>query len=86
MLRPRPNHPLKRWANQFMHEFSAQVAMVVDLSPSVFTVSGKNIVEFGELDFIKLSEFFEGIESELTDKQNTIAKEPLKEIRRELDL
>ena len=46
-----------------------------------FKIAGKNIAELGELDFIKLSEFFEGIESELTDKQNTIAKEPLKEVR-----
>ena len=75
--------PLKRWANQFMHKVLCSSCNGKRLKPISlhFKIAGKNIAELGELDFIKLSEFFEGIESELTDKQNTIAKEPLKEIR-----
>ncbi|MEC7654676.1 MAG: excinuclease ABC subunit UvrA [Bacteroidota bacterium] len=75
--------PLKRWANQFMHKVPCSSCNGSRLKPISlqFKIAGKNIAELGELDFIKLSEFFEGIESELTDKQNTIAKEPLKEIR-----
>lgn len=75
--------PLKRWANQFMHKVPCSSCNGSRLKPISlqFKIAGKNIAELGELDFIKLSEFFEGIESELTDKQNTIVKEPLKEIR-----
>ena len=75
--------PLKRWANQFMHKVICSSCNGSRLKPISlhFKIAGKNIAELGELDFIKLSEFFKGIESKLTDKQNTIAKEPLKEIR-----
>ena len=75
--------PLKRWANQFMHKVLCSSCNGSRLKPISlhFKIAGKNIAELGELDFIKLSEFFEGIESELTEKQNTIAKDPLKEIR-----
>ena len=75
--------PLKRWAQQFMNKIECSSCKGTRLKPISlqFRISDKNIAELGSLDFIKLSEFFEGIESSLSDKQNLIAREPLKEIR-----
>lgn len=75
--------PLKRWAFQFMQKVSCKSCDGSRLKPISlqFKIAGKNIAELGELDFIKLSEFFSDIESKLSDKQNLIAREPLKEIR-----
>ena len=77
--------PLKRWAQQFMNKIECSSCKGTRLKPISlqFRISDKNIAELGSLDFIKLSEFFEGIESSLSDKQNLIAREPLKEIRGE---
>jgi excinuclease ABC subunit A len=41
----------------------------------------KNIFELASMDISTLSEWFDGVESRLTERQNTIAKEILKEIR-----
>lgn len=46
-----------------------------------FKIDGKNISELANLDIIQLQSFFEGIEERLTQKQNKIAAEILKEIR-----
>ena len=49
-----------------------------------FKVDGKNISELSELNLDKLLHWFGRIEDRLTDKQNTIAKDILKEIRERL--
>ncbi|WP_461789586.1 excinuclease ABC subunit UvrA [Pedobacter sp.] len=46
-----------------------------------FKVDGKNIFELAEMDISSLNQWFDGVESRLSDRQNTIAKEILKEIR-----
>lgn len=46
-----------------------------------FKVDGKNIFELAFLDIISLKTWFDSLESRLTDRQNVIAKEILKEIR-----
>lgn len=46
-----------------------------------FKVDGKNIYELACMDIKELSSWFEGIESRLSERQNTIAREILKEIR-----
>ncbi len=51
-----------------------------------FRVDGKNISELSEMDLDQLNSWFENIENRLTEKQNIIAKEPLKEIRKRLHL
>ncbi|MAO47100.1 MAG: excinuclease ABC subunit A [Crocinitomicaceae bacterium] len=75
--------PLKRWAQQFMNKIECSSCKGTRLKPISlqFRIADKNIAELGSLDFIKLGEFFQGIESSLSDKQNLIAREPLKEIR-----
>lgn len=50
-----------------------------------FKIDGRNIAELSELDLDVLSGWFSNIESRLSDKQNAIAKDILKEIRERLD-
>ena len=45
-----------------------------------FKVDGKNIFELACMDINTLQQWFEGLETRLTDRQNVIAKEILKEI------
>ncbi len=49
-----------------------------------FKVDNKNISELSELNLDKLMIWFEGIEERLSDKQNTIGKDVVKEIRERL--
>ncbi|MEL6557989.1 MAG: excinuclease ABC subunit UvrA [Bacteroidota bacterium] len=49
-----------------------------------FRIDGKNIGELAEMNIGQLAEWFVGIESRLTDKQNLIATEILKEIRKRI--
>ncbi|RYD78111.1 MAG: excinuclease ABC subunit UvrA [Sphingobacteriales bacterium] len=49
-----------------------------------FKVDEKNIAELSETDLDKLFDWFDGIEKRLSDKQNAIAKDILKEIRERL--
>ncbi len=49
-----------------------------------FLIAGKNISELAEMDINSLSDWFVNIEDRLTDKQNTIAVEILKEIRKRI--
>ncbi len=47
-----------------------------------FKVDGKNISHLAQMDINALSGWFQNLESRLTEKQNAIAKEILKEIRK----
>jgi excinuclease ABC subunit A len=49
-----------------------------------FKVDGKNIFELAEMDINSLKQWFEHLESRLSERQNTIAREILKEIRARL--
>jgi excinuclease ABC subunit A len=49
-----------------------------------FKIDGKNIAELAELNIDALKKWFDGLESRLTDKQNQIAVEVLKEIRKRI--
>ena len=46
-----------------------------------FKIVGRNIAELSNMNLDKLAAWFDGIELRITDKQNTIAKDVLKEIR-----
>ncbi|QES89994.1 excinuclease ABC subunit UvrA [Rhizosphaericola mali] len=46
-----------------------------------FKIDEKNIAELGNLDLVKLEKWFDHIELRLSNKQNVIAKDILKEIR-----
>ncbi len=49
-----------------------------------FRIDGKNIGELSEMDFGDLVEWFSGLEERLSDKQNLIARDVLKELRSRL--
>jgi excinuclease ABC subunit A len=49
-----------------------------------FKVDGKNIFELADMDINSLKQWFEHLESRLSERQNTIAREILKEIRARL--
>ena len=49
-----------------------------------FKIADKNIAELAQMDIRTLQDWFKGIESRLTDKQNIIATEILKEIRKRI--
>jgi excinuclease ABC subunit A len=46
-----------------------------------FKIDGKNIFELAEMDILSLKTWFTAVEARLNERQNTIAKEILKEIR-----
>jgi excinuclease ABC subunit A len=49
-----------------------------------FKIDDKNIGELAQLNIDELGEWFEGLENRLTDRQNVIAAEILKEIRKRI--
>lgn len=49
-----------------------------------FKIDGKNIFELAEMDISTVKEWYVGLEDRLSERQNTIAKEILKEIRSRL--
>ena len=49
-----------------------------------FKILGRNIAELGEMNLDNLAAWFDGIELRISDKQKTIAKDVLKEIRERL--
>lgn len=49
-----------------------------------FKIAQKNISELARMDISELTVWFEGLESRLTDRQNVIGKEILKEIRKRI--
>jgi len=49
-----------------------------------FKIDGKNIFELAEMDIISLKSWYVDVESRLNERQNTIAREILKEIRARL--
>lgn len=51
-----------------------------------FKIDGKNIAELSSMDITELHAFFQGIEERLSERQNIIATEILKEIRKRIAL
>ena len=74
---------IKRWAKGFMDEVSCSVCQGKRLKKESlhFKILDKNISDLAQLDVTDLASWFNNIESKLSEKQLTIAKEILKEIR-----
>jgi excinuclease ABC subunit A len=77
---------LREWVEQFMELKKCPECKGARLRKESlwFKVDKKNISELSELNLDKLMIWFEGIETRLSDKQNTIGKDVLKEIRERL--
>ncbi len=73
----------KKWAGQFATEVVCSECNGDRLNREAlhFFIDGKNIAELSRMDLTELSEWLEGLEDRLSDRQRQIASEILKEIR-----
>ena len=78
--------PLRRWAQSFMHRVTCPSCVGSRLKPVSlqFKLGGRDIGELGKMDLLDLAAFLEGLEGQLSERQATIAKAPLKEVRARL--
>jgi excinuclease ABC subunit A len=77
---------IRDWAEQFMQLKLCNTCGGTRLKKESlwFKIDERNIAELSAMDLNELSEWFKDLESLLNDKQNTIAKDVLKEIRERL--
>ena len=77
---------IKRWAKEFMDEIECPDCHGSRLKKesNYFKILDKNIADLSAMDISELSIWFSKLESQLTEKQKTIASEVLKEIRARL--
>ncbi len=77
---------VRDWAEKFMQLKLCETCNGTRLRKESlwFKIDERNIAELSAMDLDKLGEWFKGIEKRLNDKQNTIAKDILKEIRERL--
>jgi excinuclease ABC subunit A len=83
---PNTTEAMRDWVEKYMKLKSCESCGGTRLRKESlwFKVDEKNIAELSEMDLDHLFAWFEGIEKRLSDKQNTIAKDILKEIRERL--
>ncbi len=77
---------LREWVEKFMELKTCDTCHGARLKKESlhFKVAEKNISELSDMNLNKLIQWFGGIEKKLNNKQNTIAKDILKEIRERL--
>ena len=77
------NESLRAWVEKFMilEECPSCNGKRLKKESLWFKIDGKNIAELSEMDLVKLSAWFNEIETRLNKKQNIIARDILKEIR-----
>ena len=75
-----------KWREQFVayHKCSLCGGSRLKENAQHFRIAGKNIAELSAMSISRLREWFDGVESQMTDKELTIAREILKEIRERL--
>ncbi|MEO7394367.1 MAG: excinuclease ABC subunit UvrA, partial [Chitinophagaceae bacterium] len=80
------NEGLKEWVETYMELGNCPACNGARLKKESlwFKVNGRNIAELSNLNLDNLAAWFDGIELMLDNKQNTIAKDVLKEIRERL--
>lgn len=77
---------LKKWAESFMQPSECPLCKGSRLKKEslYFRIDQKNIAELAHLDILQLKDWFEHLEKRLSDRQNKIAQEVLKEIRKRI--
>ena len=75
-----------KWREQFVayHKCSLCGGSRLKENAQHFRIAGKNIAELSAMSISRLREWFDGVESQMTEKELTIAREILKEIRERL--
>lgn len=73
----------QRWASAFMNKVECTTCKGSRLKKEAlyFVIDNKNIADLSLMEIADLQEWFEGLESRLSDTQNKIAEDVLKEIR-----
>jgi len=80
---PHSTETLREWVQQFMTLKTCNSCDGTRLKKESrwFKIVGRNISDLGNMNLDNLAAWFDGIELRITDKQNAIAKDILKEIR-----
>lgn len=80
---PNTSESVRQWAEQFMKLYECPECKGTRLKKESlwFKVNDKNIAELSDMDLDKLVMWFDDIEKKLSDRQNAIARDVLKEIR-----
>ena len=75
---------ITRWANSFMNHVSCPVCGGSRLKKEsqYFRIDGKNIAEVANMDTLSLGRWIDELPNKLTERQNDIAKEILREIHK----
>ncbi len=78
---------IKRWAKEFMDEVKCPVCEGSRLKKEAlfFKINEKNIAELCDMDISDITQWFVNLEPYLSNKQQTIATEVIKEIKDRLD-
>ena len=73
---------IARWASSFMNHVPCPVCHGTRLKKEAqyFLIDGKNIAEVAEMDTLSLCQWIESLPGKLTERQNEIGKEILREI------
>ena len=81
-----PSDAIRSWAESFMQLQTCEICKGSRLKKESlwFKVAQKNIAELSNMNIEILAHWFSNIEKQLSSKQNTIAKDILKEIRERL--
>jgi excinuclease ABC subunit A len=77
----------QRWAGAFMNKVKCPECKGKRLKKEAlnFKFDGKNIAEIASMEILEIDKWLIGIEDRISDKQNLIASEVLKEIRSRVD-
>jgi excinuclease ABC subunit A len=75
---------ITRWANSFMNHVSCPVCGGSRLKKEAqwFRIDGKNIADVANMDTLSLGKWIDELPNKLTERQNDIAKEILREIHK----
>ena len=75
---------ITRWANSFMNHVNCPICGGSRLKKEAqhFRIDGKNIAEIANMDTLSLGRWIDELPSHLTERQNDIAKEILREIHK----
>lgn len=77
------NESISAWAEEFMEQHTCSTCKGGRLKVESlhYRIHQKNIAELGDMDIGSLQEWFEDLEKHLNERQQTIARDVLKEIR-----
>ncbi len=81
-----PSLKARKWANQFVRTTDCPECHGMRLKKEAlwFRIDGKNISELSQMDLNGLQEWFGGLETRISSRQETIGREVIKEIRNRL--